>query len=125
MGLSLPCAIGQRGHGIIPDGRWSMRDLLKLRTEVAIILVLLVLAISTCTKDTPLPPPVKGPAVLADASVEIIDWEYFGPDAVDSLPPLSNKVREVGDDVHQARLVWKDDGFELVWGGFVCASSPN
>jgi hypothetical protein len=71
-----------------------MRDLLRLRTEVAIILVLLVLAISTCTKDTPLPPPVQGPAVLADASVEIGDWEYSGPDAVESLPPLSAKARE-------------------------------
>jgi hypothetical protein len=101
-----------------------MRDLLRLKTEVAIILVLLVVAVSTCTKDTPLPPPVQGPAVLADAHLEIFDWEYLGPDAVDSLPSLSAKVREVGDDVHQARLVWKDDGFELVWGGFVCATQP-
>jgi hypothetical protein len=101
-----------------------MRNLLRLKTEVAIILVLLVVAVSTCTKDAPLPPPVQGSAVLADASVEIVDREYLGPDEVDSLPSLSAKVREVGDDVHQARLVWKDDGFELVWGGFVCATRP-
>jgi hypothetical protein len=101
-----------------------MRDLLRLRTDVAIILALLVVAVSACTKDTPLPPPVPGPAVLAAASVEIADWEYLGPDAVESLPSVSAKVREVGNDVYHARLIWKDDGFELVWGEFVCATQP-
>jgi len=56
--------------------------------------------------------------------VEIVDWECLGPDAAESLPPLSVEVREVGDDVHQARLIWKDDGFELVRGGLVCATQP-
>ena len=73
---------------------------------------------------TPIPPPVQGPAVVGD-KVEIEDWEYLGPESIESLPPLSDTVREVGpDDVFEARLAWRPDGFDLVWIAFPCAKEP-
>ena len=69
---------------------------------------------------TPIPPPVQGPAVLGDG-VEIEDWEYLGPESIESFPSLSANVREVGRDLY---LVRRDYGFDLMWIQVVCASQP-
>jgi hypothetical protein len=79
---------------------------------------------------TAIPPPAQGPAVIGD-NVEIGDWEYLGPEAVESLPPLSASVREVGTDeedfykgLYEARLVWIEDGLELLWITYPCSTQP-
>jgi hypothetical protein len=71
----------------------------------------------------PIPPAVQGPAVLGDG-VKIEDWEYLGPEAIESFPPLSTTVREVGADIQEVRLGWRPDGFDLVWNQFPCATEP-
>jgi hypothetical protein len=76
--------------------------------------------ISTPQTSTPIPPPVQGPAVLGD-NVEIKDWEYLGPESVESFPSLSANVREVGKDIY---LVRRDYGFDLVWIQLPCATEP-
>ena len=76
--------------------------------------------ISTPPTSTPIPPPVQGPAVLGD-NVEIKDWEYLGPESVESFPSPSANVREVGKDIY---LVRRDYGFDLVWGQLPCATQP-
>ena len=72
---------------------------------------------------TPIPPPVQGPAVLGD-NVEIKDWEYLGPESVESFPSLSANVKEVGNNVYEIRLVRTDYGFDLIWTEFPCATQP-
>ena len=92
------------------------------------------LSLAGCNTVTPSPaaqsptvvspsPPVQGPAVLGDGVV-IEDWQYFGPESVQSFPPPSTNVRDVGTDVYEAWLIWTDDGFDLVWGQVVCATQP-
>jgi hypothetical protein len=71
-------------------------------------------------RSTPIPPPVQGPAVLGD-NLEIKDWEYLGPESIESFPSLSVHVREVGKDIY---LVRKHYGFDLVWLQVVCATQP-
>lgn len=91
------------------------------------ICLLVALAITACTKVASIPPPVKGPAVLADDGVEIYDWEYFGPDMDQTLPlpDLSSpEAKQVGNGIHDTWLVQKDDGFALVWIQFLCATQP-
>lgn len=75
---------------------------------------------SASQTSTPIPPPVQGPAVLGD-NVEIKDWEYLGPESVESFPSLSANVREVGREIY---LVRRDYGFDLVWLEVVCATQP-
>ena len=79
--------------------------------------------ISAPPTSTPIPPPVQGPAVLGD-NVEIKDWEYLGPESVESFPSLSANVREVGDGEYEIRLVRTDYGFDLVWTELPCATQP-
>jgi hypothetical protein len=54
-------------------------------------------------------------------NVEIKDWEYLGPESVESFPLLSADVREVGREIY---LVRRDYGFDLVWLEVVCATQP-
>ncbi len=75
---------------------------------------------SASQTSTPIPPPVQGPAVLGD-NVEIKDWEYLGPESVESFPLLSANVREVEREIYLAR---RDYGFDLVWLEVVCATQP-
>lgn len=77
----------------------------------------------TLPTPTLIPPPVQGPAVLGD-NVEIGEWEYLGPEAVESLPNLSATVRNVDVSHHEIRLIRNEDGFELVWSQVVCATQP-
>ena len=79
--------------------------------------------VSPFQTSTPTPPPVQGPAVLGD-NVEIKDWEYLGPESVESFPLPSANVREVGDSEYEIRLIRKDYGFDLVWTEFPCATQP-
>jgi len=76
--------------------------------------------ISPSQTSTPIPPPVQGPAVLGD-NVEIEDWEYLGPESIESFPSRSANVRGVGKDIY---LVRRDYGFDLVWSQVVCATQP-
>ena len=76
--------------------------------------------IPTSQTSTPIPPPVQGPAVLGD-NIEIKDWEYLGPESIESFPSPSANVREVGKEIY---LVRRDDGFDLVWGQLPCATQP-
>ena len=99
----------------LPGTSVTMRQLL-------VIGLLVGFGMSACAKEVP-PPPVQGPAVLSDG-IEIEDWEYLGPNAVESFPQLSATVREVGNDIYQARLIQRDDGFELVWSQLPCATQP-
>jgi hypothetical protein len=102
-----------------------------LTTFLFISLIFTACTISTPTPGPPtqtatptlIPPPAQGPVVLGD-EVEIEKWEYLGPDAVELFPVLSANVRDVGNDVDQVRLVWKEDGFELFWITYRCSTQP-
>jgi hypothetical protein len=66
---------------------------------------------------------VQGPAVVGDG-IEIEAWEYLGPDMAGIRPPLPADAMEVGNDIYEARLSWKEDRFDLVWSSFLCATQP-
>jgi hypothetical protein len=87
------------------------------------VMLLIGLTLSACTRIAPIPPPVEGPAVVGDG-VEIEAWEYLGPDMYGSQPPLPADAIEVGNDIYDVRLLWKKDGFDLVWSTFLCATQP-
>jgi hypothetical protein len=92
----------------------------------AIALLLVGLAVAACAGKAPVLPPVRGPAVLSEAGVEILDWEYLGPDSVRSVPEPAANVREVEQEAEQYSiyLIRTDEGFELMWSQVLCAIRP-
>ena len=65
--------------------------------------------------------------MISDAAVEIEEWEYFGPNAIQALPlPQCSDTgaREVGTDLNPVWLVPNKGGFDLAWGQFACATRP-
>lgn len=72
-----------------------------------------------------------GPAVIGDG-IEIVDWAYLGPDIVGERPRLQSlssdvftfKNAPIGDYKYEVWLLHKENGFELEWGQFMCATQP-
>lgn len=75
----------------------------------------------TIPASTLIPPPIQGPAVLGD---HVENWEYLGPEAVESMPVASDNVRNVDAALREIRLIRTEDGFELVWIELICSTQP-
>ena len=96
---------------------------------------LLWLLMSGCRDDlghmepTPTPTRIAEKPQVISASPDIVveSWEYLSPQserAPDSFPANDPDAIEFAPGNRQAYIVWREGGFDLVWGGFFCSIQP-
>ena len=96
---------------------------------------LLWLLMSGCRDDlghmepTPTPTRIAEKPQVISASPDIVveSWEYLSPQserAPDSFPANDPDALEFAPGNRQAYIVWREGGFDLVWGGFFCSIQP-
>ena len=93
-------------------------------TLVTIFLAISTLGSCMAEKEALPTPTVPGPTVMGKGT-EIETWNYFGPDATQSIPAPSSNIRDVGNEVYEARLIQTENGFDIVWGQMRCATQPT
>jgi|GEM_PF-3608141 len=96
---------------------------------------LLWLLVAGCSDDlgymepTPTPTRIAEKPQVISASPDIVveSWEYLSPQskkAPDSFPTNDPDAIEFAPGNRQAYIVWREGGFDLVWGGFFCSIQP-
>jgi hypothetical protein len=99
---------------------------------IVVIMCLLLIGCRNGTKTiesepTALPTP-QGPAVISNNPGAIIQsWEYINPrseKALTSFPTHDPEAIKLGSEPYEAYVVWRKDGFDLIWGNFICSTQP-
>lgn len=95
--------------------------------------VFICLLFISCRSETnsvelePTPTP-QGPSVISNNPDAIVEsWEYISPraeDALISFPSGNPEAIEFGPEHYEAYIVWREGGFDLVWGNFFCSTQP-
>ena len=96
---------------------------------------LLWLLVAGCSDDlgymepTPTPTRIAEKPQVISASPDIVveSWEYLSPQserAPDAFPANDPDALEFAPGNRQAYIVWREGGFDLVWGGFFCSIQP-
>lgn len=72
---------------------------------------------------------IAGPMVRSLApNITVEKWEYLSPEELsqsDISPDFPDDDEIVfGDDPHRALIIWTEQGFDLYWGEFPCATKP-
>lgn len=69
-----------------------------------------------------------GPAVISNNPTIIVQsWEYIGPrspDALVSFPSRNPEAIAFGPDHYEAYIIWRESGFDLIWGNVFCSTEP-
>jgi hypothetical protein len=100
-----------------------------LRFLVVFICLLLVgcRSESSAVEAEPTPTP-QGPSVISKNPNAIIEsWEYISPrseKALTSFPSSDPAAIKFGPELDEAYIVWREGGFDLVWGGYFCSTEP-
>ncbi|MDT8307839.1 MAG: hypothetical protein RRC07_18035 [Anaerolineae bacterium] len=93
------------------------------------------LLLARCSNDlgpmAPTPTPtriVEKPQVISTSPDVIISaWEYLSPqseEALASFPAHDPDAIEFAPGNRQATIIWREGGFDLVWGGYFCSIQP-
>ena len=73
-------------------------------------------------------PTPRGPAVMNDnPDVILQSWEYIHPHsdkALVSFPSDDPEAIEFGPEHYEAYMVWRESGFDLIWGNVFCSTEP-
>jgi hypothetical protein len=76
---------------------------------------------------TPQPTPV-GPLVISNTpNATVESWEYINPrseNAVQSFPSRESAAIEFAPGNREAYILWREGGFDLIWGDFICSTQP-
>lgn len=97
------------------------------------LIPLIALLLIGCAADTSNPPtatPVSfrtpQPVVSAESGINLIDWTYTPPwETNENSRPDGPNVVSIDQDTYEGWIVWRDDGFDLVWGDFLCSTAPE
>jgi len=91
-------------------------------------LLLAVALFAACTKAKSHFDGFEGPTVLSlDPNITVEKWEYLSPEQVPQVDPLFAPDPDgivFGDEPHKAIIIWTEQGFDLHWGEFPCATKP-
>ena len=91
-------------------------------------LLLAVVLFAACTKAKSHFDGIEGPTVLSlDPNITVEKWEYLSPEQVPQVDPLFAPDPDgivFGDEPHKAIIIWTEQGFDLHWGEFPCATKP-
>lgn len=58
----------------------------------------------------------------------IESWEYLNPRSEETLASfLSRDPKSIGfgPSQYEAYIIWREGGFDLVWGNFICSTQPS
>ena len=70
----------------------------------------------------------QGPAVISNNPDVIVEsWEYISPRSEEALTSFLSRdpeAIEFGPEHYEAHIVWREDGFIIVWGNFFCSTQP-
>lgn len=70
----------------------------------------------------------RGPAVISNnPNAAVKSWEYISPhldEALTSFPSSNPETIKFGPDHYEAYIMWREGGFDIIWGNFVCSTQP-
>jgi hypothetical protein len=96
-----------------------------LKTSIFFLTVALFVACAKVPSDFE---GIDGPVVLSlDPNISVEKWEYLSPEQLPQTDPLflyGNDGIVFGEEPHEAVIVWTEQGFDLHWGEFPCATKP-
>lgn len=80
---------------------------------------------SATAEPTPTPLP-RGPAAIShNANVVVKKWVYLNPDqALQAFPSRPKEAIAFDPDRHEAYIIWREGGFDIVWSNFICSNQP-
>ncbi len=69
---------------------------------------------------------IEGPAVVSqEPNIRVETWEYLSPEQVNQIRPLPDPAGiPFGDAPHKPFIFWHENGFDLFWSEFPCATKP-
>lgn len=93
------------------------------------------LLLAACSNDlgymAPTPTPtriVEKPQVISTSpDVAVTSWDYLSPQsdkALASFPARDPDAIEFAPGNRQATIIWREGGFDLLWGGWFCSIQP-
>lgn len=103
--------------------------MLRYRYLIALIPLLLISCQSATTPAAPAPSPTpQGPTVTSNnPDVTVESWEYINPRSEEALtffPSGNPDAIRFGPEHYEAYVIWREGGFDLVWGNFICSTWP-
>lgn len=71
---------------------------------------------------------VEKPQVISTSPDAVVEsWEYLSPRSekvLESFPAGDPEAIEFAPGNRQAYIIWREGGFDLVWGGYFCSIQP-
>lgn len=103
------------------------------KQNVKILLISVCLFFIGCSRETkqgeqvytPIP---ENPQVISNNSDIVIEsWVYLSPrsdEALQAFPSPDSDTLAFGSDHYEAYIMWHEDGFDVIWGNFICSVQP-
>lgn len=99
-------------------------------TKITTTLLILFISVACASPPEPTstPTPLPEPQVISlDETAVVQSFTYMNPrsdDRITSFPEDDPNTIPFGREPVEAYAVWRDDTLTLIWGGFICSTSP-